>query len=244
MQTSCTMPQRMSVATDQVQVWHAPLDIHPSELDRLEQTLASDEISRARRFRHLTDRQRFVACRGILREMLSRFIDRSPTEIEFCYGPRGKPRLRSDEESHPLRFNVSHSYGLAVFAIAHDREVGVDIERFEASLEWQEIAESVFSAEEVNALHSLPAKYRTEAFLNSWTCREALAKARGHGLSLPLDEVETPHSPDGSWSFLPSRNSRESSRWILKAFTPMDGYVGALAVEGTGWQITCGQWRE
>lgn len=245
MQTPCTLlPPSVSVTSGQVEVWYAPLDIPPSEVHRLERTLANDEVSRAARFRHLTDRRHFVACRGILREILSRYVDESPGEIEFCYGPRGKPRLRSDDGPHRLRFNVSHSQGLAVFAIAHDREVGVDIERLDPNLEWQEIAESVFSAEEVNALRSLPAQSRSAAFLNVWTRKEAYAKARGEGLSLPLGELETLHSPDDSRSFFPSGNCVESSRWTLRAFTPTDGYVGALAVEGTGSQITCERWRE
>jgi 4'-phosphopantetheinyl transferase len=92
MELSCSLPpRRMSVTANQVHVWHAPLDISPSEVAGLEETLALDELSRAARFRHATDRQRFVACRGMLREILSRYTGESPGELEFCYGPHGKP---------------------------------------------------------------------------------------------------------------------------------------------------------
>ena len=145
MRASCSLlPQRMTVAADQVHVWHAPLDTSPSEVAGLKETFALDELSRAARFRHATDRQRFVACRGMLREILSWYTGESPGELEFCYGPHGKPLLKVADGAHPLRFNVSHSHGLAVFAIARDREVGIDIERFQTDFAWEEIAASSF----------------------------------------------------------------------------------------------------
>jgi 4'-phosphopantetheinyl transferase len=180
----------------------------------------------------------------MLREILSWHTSESPGELEFCYGPHGKPRLKAANGAHQLRFNVSHSHGLAVFAIARDREVGVDIERFQPDFAWEDIAASFFSAGEVDVLNSLPAQDRCEAFLNAWTCKEACAKARGDGLSLPLEQLEASLLLVESWSFHPSRTLQEPSRWALKTFTPLAGYAGALAAEGTGWQITCGQWRE
>ena len=101
-----------------------------------------------------------------------------------------------------------------------------------------------FSAEEVNILHSLPVQERYEAFLIAWTCKEACAKAGGDGLSLPLEQLEASLLPDEPWSFNPSHNPQEASRRMLKTFTPLAGCAGALAVEGSGWQIRCGQWRE
>ena len=244
MPTSCSLlPQRMIVAADQVHVWHAPLDISPSEVAGLEKTLALDELSRAARFLHAINRQRFVACRGMLREILAWYTGESPGELEFCYGPHGKPCLKAANDTHPLHFNVSHSYGLAVVAIARHRQVGVDIERFQPDFGWEEIAASFFTAGEVSVLNSLPAQDRYEAFLNAWTCKEACAKARGDGISQPLEQLEA--SPlVKSWSFHHSRTFQEPSRWTLKTFIPLAGYAGALAAEGTGWQITCGQWRE
>ena len=64
--------------------------------------------------------------------------------------------LKSASGAHPLRFNVSHSQGLAAIAIARDREVGIDIEHFQTAFAWEEIAASFFSAQEVNVLYSLP----------------------------------------------------------------------------------------
>jgi 4'-phosphopantetheinyl transferase len=244
MAASCnSLQQCMSVTSAQVHVWHALLDISSSEVAGLEQTLSPDELSRVARFRHTTDRQRFVICRGVLREILSRHTGIAPGELEFCYGPHGKPRLRSVKEPHPLRFSVSHSQGVAVFAIARDREVGIDIEHLQTDFAWEEIAASFFSVDEVTALHSLPVQDKYEAFLTAWTCKEAYAKARGDGLSLPLEQLEFSRLPDKAWSFHVSRHPQEPSRWMLKTFTPLVGYAGALAVEGTGLQITCGHWR-
>lgn len=245
MPLSCSVPpQRMSVTADQVHVWHAPLDISQSEVTGLEETLAPDELSRAARFRRAADRQRFITCRGLLREILARYVGEAPGALEFCYGPSGKPGLKSASGAHPLRFNVSHSQELAAIAIARDREVGIDIEHFQTDFAWEEIAASFFSAQEVNVLYSLPVQDRYEAFLTAWTCKEACAKGRGDGLSLPLEQLEPSRLPDQPWSFNPARNPQESSRWMLKTFTPLAGYAGALAAEGTGWQIRCWQWRK
>jgi 4'-phosphopantetheinyl transferase len=234
---------RMSVTADQVHVWHVPLDLSQSEVANLEEHLASDERSRAARFLHSSDRLRFVACRGTLREILSRYLGEAPSEIEFAYSKYGKPRLRLSDDSHLLRFNVSHSDGLAVFAITHGREVGVDIERAQAEFAWEEIAASFFSAREISVLQALPIQRRYEAFLNAWTSKEACAKARGNGLSLPLEQLDAPQLPDASCSLDPLRNASEPSPWTFKSFAPVAGFVGALVVEGTDWQMTCREWR-
>jgi 4'-phosphopantetheinyl transferase len=244
MPLSCSVPPpRMSVTVGQVHVWHAPLDISRPERASLEETLAPDELARAAQFRHPTDRQRFVTCRGRLREILSRYTGEPPAALEFGYGPCGKPRLKSAPDEHQLGFNVSHSQGLAVFAIALDREVGIDIERFQTDFLWEEIAATFFSVPEVNVLYSLPVQDRYEAFLIAWTCKEACAKARGDGLSRPLEQLEASLTPDQPWSFKPAGNPQESSRWTLKTFTPLTGYAAALAAEGTGWQVTSRPWR-
>lgn len=241
---ACSLPPHgMSVATDQVHVWHASLDRSPAEAIQLEKNLSSDELARAARFRNSIDRQRFVTCRGMLREILSQYVDARPVDLEFGYGKYGKPRLKSSSGTDLLCFNVSHSAGLAIFAVAWGREVGVDIEHFQADFAWEEIATSFFSSQELCVLRSLPIQHQYQAFLDAWTCKEACAKARGDGLSLPLQQLQVSQSPDESYSFQPSDNTMKPSRWTLKTFTPVAGFTGALAVEGSDWQMTCGEWQ-
>jgi 4'-phosphopantetheinyl transferase len=245
MPAACTLlPQRVPIAAEEVQVWHAPLDVSPSEVARLEYILAPDELFRASRFRYATDRQRFVTCRGRLREMLSRYLGESPREIELCYGPHGKPQLKPADGSHPLRFNVSHSAGLGAFAFSLDREVGIDIEHFQVDFAWEDIARSLFSAEEVSVMQSLPVSDRYVAFLSAWTCREARAKARGDGLAHAFERSETAEARGESGSSITLRDVQEASRWTVTMFIPQAGYAAALAVEGTGGRMICGHWGQ
>src|SRR5438094_10495422 len=85
-----------------------------------------------------------------------------------------------------LRFNVSHSKSLGLYAVTRDRRVGVDIERIRPLPDLDEIAERVFSPEERLALRRLPPARRPEGFFNCWSRKEAYGKAIGYGLAPPL----------------------------------------------------------
>lgn len=117
-----------------VHVWRVELSRLGPRLPRLWDCLAADERVRAERFHRVRDRDRFVAGRGALRVLLASYCDTRPELLRFGYGPQGKPGL-ADAES-PLRFNVAHSGDLAIIAVAHGREVGVDIERVPPAVRW------------------------------------------------------------------------------------------------------------
>src|SRR4026208_1430786 len=82
--------------------------------------LSSDERDRAARFRLDRDRERFVIRRGTLRELLALHLDDTPQRIRFCVNPFGKLSLPGPR---PLKFNLSHSQEVALFALAEGREV-------------------------------------------------------------------------------------------------------------------------
>jgi len=235
-------PQVLTITEAQVHVWRAPLDFSQPEVVKLEETLAPDEISCAARFRKAVDRRRFIACRGILRDILSRYVDREAGRLEFCYGVHGKPSLIPVSGAPLLRFSLSHSQGLALLAIARNREVGVDLEHFQTNFAWKEIAKRFFSPREVAVIRSLPVEIRYKAFLIAWTCKEAYAKARGDGLSLPFDRFEVSVAPEKSCSLNAVRSPQGPSRWMLAKFTQEVGYTAALAAEGNHWQLRFWQW--
>jgi 4'-phosphopantetheinyl transferase len=209
---------------------------------RLCQVLSADERDRAARFHFDRDRRRFMAGRGLLRLILARYLDRPPGSLRLSYGPRGKPALAESRGTPPLRFNVSHAAGLALYAVGRDRELGVDVERIAPELE-AGIAERFFSPREVAALARVPPDRRSESFFACWTRKEAYVKAKGDGLALGLDQFDVSLAPGEPAALLHvDGDPGETVRWSLLALDPGTGYAAALAVEGAGWRLSCLDW--
>jgi len=238
-------PADMAVSNDEVHVWRASLDLAESEVQRLAQTLSADERTRSERFYFERDRQRFIAGRGMLRQILGRYLGIDPSRLRFRYGAHGKPALAEPAGERGLRFNVSHSQGLALYAVTCNREVGVDLERVRPISNADRIAERFFSSQENAALRALPANLKCEGFFTCWTRKEAYIKARGDGLSFSLDQFDVSLAPGAPAALLDVRgHPQEVSRWSLLELIAGSGYVAALAVEGHHWRLKCWQWPE
>jgi len=136
-------------------------------------------------------------------------------------------RFDRAEKASRIRFNVSHSQGLAAFAFALDRELGVDVEQIRENFGGEQIARHYFSPDEVAELMSLPPETRAEAFFLCWTRKEAYIKARGEGLYISLASFSVSLTPGA-----PERlRADDASRWELRSFQPKEGYAGAVMVE-------------
>lgn len=239
----CPPPDPLLLADDEVHVWRAALTPLDSDLRNMWHTLSADERERAERFYFSRDRKRFIAARGVLRAILSRYLAIGAEHLCFCYNARGKPALTSDSGGDTLRFNVSHSHTLALFAVTRGREVGIDLERMRSDLADEQIARRFFSPHEVAMLRALPPELRREGFFNCWTRKEAYIKARGEGLALPLDQFDVTLAPGESARLLSTAGDpQEADRWSLQALFPGQDYAAALAVEGHAWRLQCWQW--
>lgn len=235
-------PVTLTLADDEVHVWRASLNLPPAQIQHLRSVLAADEQARAERFHFQKDRDHFIVARGVLRLILGRYLTRDPEHLVFRYNSYGKPALVPAESEEPLCFNVSHSHELALYAVSRGREVGIDLEHIRSGVDIDHIAARFFAPGEVSTLRTLPATVRNEAFFRCWTRKEAYIKARGEGLSLPLDQFEVTLTPGQPAALMSTPGDpREASRWSLQDLTPALGYVAALAVEGYGWQLAC--WR-
>jgi 4'-phosphopantetheinyl transferase len=221
----------------EVHVWRACLDLPARCVDDLEQTLNEEERARARRFSFEDGRRRFVVCRGLLRKLLGGYTGLAPERVEFSYGLHGKPALGQQRGPRTLRFNVSHSKDLALYAITAGREVGVDVECIRPDLASLEVAERFFSRGEVAALRASPPRDRARAFFECWTRKEAYIKARGEGLSLPLHYFQVSIGPGAAALLDVTDDPEEVSRWTLHALDPGEGFTAALAAEGRGWRL-------
>jgi 4'-phosphopantetheinyl transferase len=192
--------------------------------------LSPEEQDRAAGFHFATDRRHFERRRCWLRLLLGAYLDVEPARVRLDAGRYGKPSVRDQPW---LRFSVSHSSGHVLYAFAHGRAVGVDLERLRPDIDGDAIADSFFAERERRELASLPEGRRVEAFYRGWTRKEAYVKARGEGLSLPFDRFEVSLGADTRTPLLASSlDPAETDRWTFVLLSPFAGYVGSLAVEG------------
>jgi 4'-phosphopantetheinyl transferase len=235
-------PPEPTLRNGAVHAWRADLNLEPARLSRLGRNLSADEQARAARFHFARDRERFVAARGLLREILALYLNTAAKRLRFRYGAHGKPTLA---EYGDLRFNLSHSHDTMLVAVAHKREVGVDIEHAGADIAVEEIAETVFSTPEVQVLNRLDGEAKRAAFLRFWTRKEAYIKADGRGVSLPLKHVDV-SVPADRVAVLDESTGKWYAclRWMLRTLTVGPEHVAALAAEGQEWQLACWQWRD
>jgi len=251
----CDAPPHSNLRSNEVHVWRAALSVGQPVLQSLIGTLSPDERVKAERFHFTRDRDRSIAAHAVLRLILSRYLEIEPNDLRFSYNRFGKPALIGHSGADSLHFNMSHSGEFALYAIARGREIGVDVEHVREDLASEQIAERFFSPNEVAMLRALPLNMRTQGFFNCWTRKEAYIKARGEGLSLPLDRFDVSLTPGEPAALLRIRESKpevedetagdgelEASRWVLRELPLGSSYAAAIAVQGSGWQLKCWQW--
>jgi 4'-phosphopantetheinyl transferase len=191
------------------------LDPGPGALETLRCWLSEDEHRRAARFRFARDRRRFIVGRARLRELLGARLGMPPESIALAYGRHGKPALGGRLARSGWRFNVSHSGEVALYAFSRgDAEIGVDLEAVRPLPEADRIAAGFFSPRESEAYARLAPHEKCAGFFRCWTRKEAFVKALGGGLSIPLDAFDASRDPTG---------------WRLESFTPLPGFIAAVA---------------
>jgi 4'-phosphopantetheinyl transferase len=188
----------------------ARLDASSREVRALRASLSSFEAQRAERFRFERHRRRFIVSRGRLRQQLGARLGMRPEAVEFAYGANGKPCLKHNG----WHFNVSHCDDVALFAFSKTSEVGVDVEAIRPIREAEAIAAQFFSPLEKLACEM----NRPLGFLRCWTRKEALVKALGEGLGMPLEQFDIAHAPG----------------WRLHSFFPLPGFIAAVACHHHG----------
>jgi 4'-phosphopantetheinyl transferase len=238
-------PKELSVADHEVHVWRVGLELPSSRVQQLRGILTDDELDRANHFSFEIDRQRFIAARGTLRSILSRYITIYPGHLRFYYNQYGKPFLAPEFSSYLLNFNLSHSGSMALYAITWNMKIGVDVERIRFDFEYEEIAQRFFSVNDTAVLRTKPTEKKLEAFHNCWTRKEAYIKAHGKGLSLPLDSFDVSFAPWESPLLLNTKDEpQERSPWTLLDLKPGPGLMGALAVKGIGCRFRYWDWNQ
>jgi 4'-phosphopantetheinyl transferase len=231
---------RQLCASD-IHVWTARLDIAPSSRRRLEETLSPDERERIERLRSEADRRRATASRGLLRHVLAGYAGAPAAELRFTYGPGGKPGLCGAPGGESLHFNTAHSGDWLLVAVGRAGSLGVDIERIRPIARRERVARRAFSEGEWRQIEALAPDQRTAAFITCWTRKEACVKALGEGVWSAFGRFEVSVTP-GEPAELRSVDGEAAAaaEWSLYHLDPAPGFVGALAVLGTGWRLRTG----
>jgi 4'-phosphopantetheinyl transferase len=211
-----------------VHVWSIWLNA-PASVNREYRNLLSQiEKERADRFvfEHLT--RSHELSHGALRLLLAHILNCRAQEVEFIYGPRGKPFLQGDSR---IKFNMAHSGNLALYAVTFDVEIGVDVEEMREVPDMDQIAARYFCDAEAEELRALGAGGPAmQAFFRCWTRKEAYIKAMGDGLYIPLDQFQVTLSSSEPVKFVHiGKDEGVATRWALHHLDPAPGYIGALA---------------
>ena len=206
----------------QVILW--PVSAKPSEQDW--QILDAEEQRRAERFVRPQHRERFVAAHAGLRRWLAACTAAQPEALRFASTGAGqKPQLQSSS----IHFSLSHSQDWAAAAIVHGHEIGIDIEAIR-SIE-PELPQRYFSEAEQKELATLTGEAWLRSCFRAWTRKEALLKAIGVGLTLPLRAFSVSLLPDAPAALLASELPElRVGSWDLVDIDCIPGYCGALAI--------------
>ncbi|TXI48911.1 MAG: 4'-phosphopantetheinyl transferase superfamily protein [Lysobacter sp.] len=199
--------------------------------------LTDDERAQEPRFYFADDRRRYLVTRALVRTVLSRYAPLAPEAWRFAKNDYGRPEIAPDILiAHPqaadLRFNVSHTRGLIALAVVRGREIGVDVEHLRVRAVSLGIADRFFAPDEVVALAQVPEHAQQERFFEYWTFKESYIKARGMGLSLPLDGFSF-HYPRDDAVRIAIRDdlSDVPERWRFWQCRPTEDYLLALCAE-------------
>lgn len=174
-------PQRLAARgrwPDDIALWRVDFDFAQTPADA--PFLDDAERARAQRYLQRADQIRFAVTRSVLRQLLADAIGDAPDALRFVFSERGKPQL---QDHIGLSFNVSHAGNHALIALSRTREVGIDIEQHNASIDWRGLSRLVCTPAERQALDSAPPPSQAALFMHCWTAKEALLKALGLGIA-------------------------------------------------------------
>ena len=211
------------------------LDVESNDIRASAAVLSQDERQRAERFVFDRDRRRFTVARVRLRQLLAARLGIQPESVELTYGANGKPALAGRCAAADLRFNVSHSEDVAVYAFAHERDIGIDVEAVRTIRDMDEVAARFFSRFEIEAYRALDARDKPQGFFNCWTRKEAFVKALGDGLSHALDRFDVSLAPGDPARILSVDGiAGEDCGWTVHSFVPSPGFVAAVVARAFG----------
>ncbi len=210
---------------EEVHLWHADLDALGHLRQDFWQGLTASEQAVAAGMPVAAVRERWIGARAMLRAVLARYLGLPPQQPRFLRGPYGKPELAGDPRLMPA-FNLTHCGPQVLLAVTGPQGlVGVDVEQRRRVPDWEQIAASCFHPLEVAGLAALqtcsPAA-AWQAFIEVWTRKEAVVKALGLGLSMPLNAFRVSVMAQGRAQVLEGPATNTWTRWLGHAVPPWE----------------------
>lgn len=202
----------------------------PDQLEQFRSILSDDELARYRRFHFPEDRQRFLVSHAMVRQVLSGYASLAPEEWRFTRAQHGRPEI-ANPDTTGLRFNLSHTRGLAACVVTRDCACGIDTEQLDTRHHLAGIARRMFSSEEYRQLETLTGTALAEAFFTGWTLREAFVKARGIGISYPTRKLHFDVKNDRAIRVrFEAELNEDPARWQFSLLKPAATHVAAVAL--------------
>jgi 4'-phosphopantetheinyl transferase len=226
-------------SSGELHVWLGSLKAPADRIAHFATLLDDSERERARRFHFDRHRRRYIARHGTLRTMLGILLGVPPASVAFSYGEHGKPGVAIPTSGSFLRFNLSDSGELVLYAFGRGVEIGVDLERVRPMPDAAAIAERFFAPSEYDVFRSVPPDQQSQAFFNCWTRKEAFVKAIGDGLTCPLHGFEVSLRPGEPALLLRIHGEGGAPPWTIWHLEPLPGYVGALAAPTRNARLVC-----
>lgn len=238
-----TQPPAPQLADREVHVWACLLEASAAIESHCWKWLSPVEQERATRLKFEHHRRHFVVAHGWLRHTLARYCLRDPCAVPILHARGGKPQLDGEMlGSCDIRFNLTHSNGRALLALARGFEVGVDLEQIRDAVPHLRLSERFFSSTEWETIKTCSEDRQREMFFRYWVGKESVMKAQGTGLLFPLDQCELAISDSLEEAVLSKRDRQtQGQKWVVRFLDLNPGWIGAVAAEGTDWTVRpCG----
>ena len=213
----------MLLEPNHIHIWSTTLSIDPVQEKHLLSLLSPDEQVRIHRIRLSAAKQRAIASRGLLRTILSYYLNVAPELIQLGAGEHNKPYLIQPTHAN-VKFNLAHSNDEVVYAITLNADIGVDIEKMKTAFN-PAIAERYFSPQENTELTELSLNEQSHAFYRIWARKEAMVKAIGSGLSLPLSSFTV------AANNIAETIELQAKTWFLQPLSILPDYASAVACQ-------------
>ena len=231
-------PAPLTLDDRAVYVWGFSLDGSAAALKCCRAWLSEEERARAARFIRQEDQTRYTLAHGGLRAVLARYAELDPAALRFQAGSTGKPALLDQQgRPHALRFNLSHSHGRMLIAVAQGQDVGVDLEQIRDKVEVVKLAERFYTPSEYQEIMGRSGFDQVQQFYCYWVAKEAVLKGQGVGiLSLHECEILTPIDAATCHVFL-SDGAALQPGWTIRWLACGAGWQGAVALRGKDWSV-------
>jgi 4'-phosphopantetheinyl transferase len=178
--------------------------------------------------------------RGVLRKILGSYLNKHPGKICFGYSAHGKPTLAHGHIDDNICFNLSHSGEFALYAVTLNKKIGIDIENIKDAVSPEHVAQQFFSQNEISSLEKIDMSKRSGLFFQYWTRKEAILKARGEGLSFPMEQFDVSliNGKVLSPVILKGNNTGVPGFYVQDLF-PGNGYAAAIAIDDGDCDLSC-----